>query len=202
MRIQQITNVSSVEAMVNMAKVRALNQNQFIFRHNRADGSVRDVEVFSNKIELEGKDILYAIIHDVTERIRSENQLKKLNVAVEQSPAIVLITDPDGKIEYVNPAFTKVTGYSAEEAIGQNPSILKSGLMSQTVYEELWKTILAGDEWHGELQNKKKNGELYWDQAVISAIRNKEKVITNFVAVKVDITEQKKMFAELNAAKQ
>ena len=202
MRIQQITNVSSVEAMVNMAKVRALNQNQFIFRHNRADGSVRDVEVFSNKIELEGKDILYAIIHDVTERIRSENQLKKLNVAVEQSPAIVLITDPDGKIEYVNPAFTKVTGYSAEEAIGQNPSILKSGLMSQTVYEELWKTILAGDEWHGELQNKKKNGELYWDQAVISAIRNKEKVITNFVAVKVDITEQKKMFAALNAAKQ
>ena len=80
--------------------------------------------------------------------------------------------------------------------------MLKSGLMSQAVYEDLWKTILAGGEWHGELQNKKKNGELYWDKAVISAIRNKENVITNFVAVKVDITEQKKMFAELIAAKQ
>ena len=113
-----------------------------------------------------------------------------------------MITDPEGNIEYVNPAFTLVTGYSTEEATGQNPRILKSGLMPPSVYEELWKTILSGNVWYGELQNKKKNGELYWDQAVISAIRNKKNVITNFVAVKVDITEQKKMFAELIAAKQ
>ena len=202
MHIQQITNVSSDEVMVNMDKIRASKQNQFLFRHRRADGSIREVEVFSNKIELEGKDILYAIIHDVTERILAEHQLHKLSVVVEQSPAIVVITDPDGNIEYVNPMFVEVTGYSAEEAIGQNPRILKSGLMSQTVYEELWKTILSGDVWYGELQNKKKNGELYWDQAVISAIRNKEHVITNFVAVKVDITEQKRTLQELIDAKQ
>jgi len=202
MRIQQITNVSSDEAMVNMDNARTSKQNQFLLRHRRADGSIRDVEVFSNKIELEGKDILYAIIHDVTERILAENQLHKLSVAVEQSPAIVVITDPDGNIEYVNPMFTEVTGYSAEEARGQNPRILKSGLMSQTVYEELWQTILSGGVWVGELQNKKKNGELYWDQAVISAIRNKKNEITNFVAVKVDITVQKKIFAELIAAKE
>ena len=202
MHIQQITNVSSDEVMVNMDKIRASKQNQFLFRHRRADGSIRDVEVFSNKIELEGKDILYAIIHDVTERILAEHQLHKLSVVVEQSPAIVVITDPDGNIEYVNPMFVEVTGYSAEEARGQNPRILKSGLMSKKVYEELWQTILSGGVWSGELQNKKKNGEFYWDQAVISAIRNKENVITNFVAVKVDITEQKKIFAELTAAKE
>ena len=202
MHIQQITNVSSDEVMVNMDKIRASKQNQFLFRHRRADGSIRDVEVFSNKIELEGKDILYAIIHDVTERILAEHQLHKLSVVVEQSPAIVVITDPDGNIKYVNPMFVEVTGYSAEEARGQNPRILKSGLMSKKVYEELWQTILSGGVWSGELQNKKKNGEFYWDQAVISAIRNKENVITNFVAVKVDITEQKKIFAELTAAKE
>ena len=202
MHIQQITNVSSDEVMVNMDKIRASKQNQFLFRHRRADGSIREVEVFSNKIELEGKDILYAIIHDVTERILAEHQLHKLSVVVEQSPAIVVITDPDGNIEYVNPMFVEVTGYSAEEARGQNPRILKSGLMSKKVYEELWQTILSGGVWSGELQNKKKNGEFYWDQAVISAIRNKENVITNFVAVKVDITEQKKIFAELTAAKE
>ena len=166
MHIQQITNVSSDEVMVNMDKIRASKQNQFLFRHRRADGSIREVEVFSNKIELEGKDILYAIIHDVTERILAEHQLHKLSVVVEQSPAIVVITDPDGNIEYVNPMFVEVTGYSAEEARGQNPRILKSGLMSKKVYEELWQTILSGGVWSGELQNKKKNGEFYWDQAV------------------------------------
>jgi PAS domain S-box-containing protein len=138
---------------------------------------------------------------NITERKQAENQLKKLSVAVEQSPAIVVITNPLGDIEYVNPMFTLVTGYSAEEAIGQNPRILKSGLMADSVYEELWKTIITGKLWHGEFYNKKKNGELYWDQAVISAIMNNDGEITNFVAVKLDITEQKKTFDELTAAR-
>ena len=139
---------------------------------------------------------------NITKRKMAENQLKKVSVAVEQSPAIVVITDPDGNIEYVNPMFTQVTGYSAEEAKGENPRIIQSGLMEISVYEELWKTILSGEIWYGELQNKKKNGELYWDQAVISAILNNEGVITNFVAVKLDITEQKRTLNELIAAKQ
>lgn len=156
-----------------------------------------DVSLYSPQ-----KGYVLSMFDDITARKLVEHQLQKLSVAVEQSPAIVVMTDPLGAIEYINPAFTQVTGYTAEEAIGQNPRILKSGLMPQTVYEDLWKTILSGDVWHGELQNKKKNGELYWDQAVISAIRNKENVITNFVAVKVDITEQKKTEHELIDAKQ
>ena len=139
---------------------------------------------------------------NITERKIAENQLKKLSVTVEQSPAIVVITDPLGNIEYVNPMFTRVTGYSAEEAAGQNPRILQSGLMPKAVYEELWTTILSGHVWNGELQNKTKTGELYWDQAVISAIINREGVITNFVAVKLDITEQKRVLNELIDAKQ
>ena len=139
---------------------------------------------------------------NITERKLAENQLHKLNTAIEQSPAIVVITDPEGNIEFVNPMFTLVTGYTVDEVKGKNPRILKSGLMPESLYTELWKTILSGNVWHGELQNKKKNGELYWDQAVISAILNKEGVITNFVAVKLDITEQKSVLTELITAKE
>ena len=150
MRIQQITSASADEVRVNMDKVRTSTQCQFLFRHRRADGSIRDVDVLSNKMELEGKDILYAIIHDVTDRILAYNQLQKLSVAVEQSPTVVVMTDPIGNIEYVNPAFIEHSGYSAEEAIGHNPRILQSGFMLKSVYEELWKTILSGKVWKGE----------------------------------------------------
>ncbi len=197
MRIQQITSASADEVRVNMDKVRTSTQCQFLFRHRRADGSIRDVDVLSNKMELEGKDILYAIIHDVTDRILAYNQLQKLSVAVEQSPTVVVMTDPIGNIEYVNPAFIEHSGYSAEEAIGHNPRILQSGFMLKSVYEELWKTILSGKVWKGELQNRKKNGELFWERAIISSIRNNEGVVTNFIAVKEDITEQKYMVAAL-----
>ena len=112
-----------------------------------------DVSLFSPQ-----KGYVLSMFDDISTRKLAENQLRKLSVAVEQSPAIVVMTDPLGNIEYVNPMFTEVTGYSADEARGQNPRILKSGLMPQSVYEELWRTILSGDVWHGELQNKKKNG--------------------------------------------
>ena len=156
-----------------------------------------DVSLYSPK-----KGYVLSMLDDITERKLAENKLQKLSVAVEQSPAIVVITDTQGNIEYINPTFTKVTGYSAEEARGQNLRILKSGQMPQSVYEELWKKILSGDIWNGELHNKKKNGELYWEQGEISAIRNKENVITNFLGVKVDITEQKRTLQELIDAKQ
>ncbi len=148
------------------------------------------------------KDHFVAVFENITDRKLLENELKKLRVAVEQAPAIVVITDPKGDIEYVNPMFTTSTGYTAEEAIGQNPRILKSGLMPDSVYLDMWQTILSGRIWDGELHNKKKNGELYWDQAVISAIRNEEGVITNFVAVKLEITEQKKLLNDLIKARE
>ena len=142
-------------------------------------------------------DLVHAYGQDVTEHKRAEEQLRKLSRAVEQSPAAVVITDTQGTIEYVNPKFVEVTGYVADEVIGQNPRILKSGEMPSEVYKRMWKAISSGKEWRGEFHNKKKNGELYWELASISAIRNSEGQITHYLAVKEDITERKRLEQEL-----
>ncbi len=131
------------------------------------------------------------------QRSRTEEQLRKLSHAVEQSPSVVVITDTKGTIEYVNPKFTQITGYTSGEAIGENPRILKSGRTPPEVYKEMWETITSGGEWRGEFCNKKKNGELYWEDASISPVRDSKGVITHFVAVKEDITERKQMEEQL-----
>lgn len=137
------------------------------------------------------------VFRDVTRRNKIEKELRELSVAVEQSPACVVITDLKGDIQYVNPKFTQITGYAFAEVIGKNPRILKSGEHPTEFYKNLWDTIVSGKEWRGEFHNKRKNGELYWEWAFISSIRNREGVITNFIAVKEDITEHKKMTEEL-----
>lgn len=129
---------------------------------------------------------------DITERRNVEEQLRKLSSAVEQSPTVVMITDTDGTIEYVNPRFTAVTGYSPEEVIGQKPSLLKSGYTPPSTYEELWETITSGGEWRGEFLNKKKSGELYWEFATILPIKDADGRITHFLGVKEDITARKR----------
>jgi len=128
-------------------------------------------------------------------------ELKKLSEAVEQSPASVVITDKNGTIEYVNPTFSKVTGYSAAEALGQRSSLLKSGRLSESFYKDLWHTISAGSTWVGDFINRKKNGEEFWESASISPIKNEDGEITHFVAVKQDITDRKRMEQELIEAK-
>ncbi|MEE9514876.1 MAG: PAS domain-containing protein [Candidatus Brocadiales bacterium] len=127
------------------------------------------------------------------QRSRTEEQLRKLSHAVEQSPSVVIITDTKGTIEYVNTKFTQITGYTSGEATGKNPRILRSGKTPPEVYKELWETITSGGEWHGEFCDKKKNGELYWEDVSISPVRDSKGVITHFVAVKEDITERKQM---------
>ncbi len=132
----------------------------------------------------------------------AEEKATKLARAVEQSSVSVLITNKEGEIEYVNSFFTELTGYSFEEAKGKTSSILKSGHQSTAFYRQLWGIILSGNDWEGEILNKKKTGELYWEKAVISPIVNSDGVITNFVAIKEDITERKKMVEELIEAKE
>ena len=134
---------------------------------------------------------------DITEHKQAEEELRKLSQAVEQSQVSVVITDTEGRIEYVNPRFTEVTGYTSEEAVGNNPRILKSGEQPPEFYKALWDTITAGKDWRGELRNKKKSGELCWENVSISPIRDAEGVITHFLAVKVDVTEQKKLKEQL-----
>jgi PAS domain S-box-containing protein len=134
---------------------------------------------------------------DVTDRRRAEVQLRQLQHVVEQSPASVVITDLSGRIEYVNPHFTRLTGYTLAEALGQNPRILKTGHTPREVYAELWQTIAAGREWHGEFLNRKKNGELYWEDAHIGPVTDAEGRVTHYVAVKEDITARKQTEEEL-----
>ncbi len=131
------------------------------------------------------------VISDVTAYKETDLRLRQLSTAVEQSPVSIVITDAGGAIEYVNPKFTQLTGYTLEEVRGQNPRVLKSGELPAQVYEELWQTITAGGEWQGELYNRKKNGECYWETASISPLFDATGRITHFVGVKEDITERK-----------
>lgn len=133
------------------------------------------------------------IATDITERRHAESEWRKLSRAVEESPVSVVITDADGNIEYANARFSEVTGYAIDEVIGRNPRILQSGLTPVEVYQSLWQTILGGRQWRGKLQNRKKNGELFWEEIYISAIRDRDGKTTNFVAVKEDITERIKI---------
>ena len=145
---------------------------------------------------------IVAVYDDVTREKQFEEKLKTINKAIEQSPAAVVITDREGNIEYVNPKFTALTGYTLEEVSGKNPRILQSGEMLQDFYQRLWQAILSGKEWRGEFLNRKKNGELYWEDASISPVINEQGRITNFVAVKEDITEKKKLWGQLIDAKE
>jgi PAS domain S-box-containing protein len=138
---------------------------------------------------------------DITERQRNEDALRQLSVAVEQSPVSVVITDLKGNITYVNRRFTECTGYGYEEVIGQNPRLLKAGTTSPEEYRQLWQTITRGEEWRGELCNKKKNGDLYWESVVISPIRTSTGEISHFLAVKEDITERRQAEKELRLTK-
>ncbi|NUM35147.1 MAG: response regulator [Candidatus Brocadiae bacterium] len=133
---------------------------------------------------------------------QSQEKILRLEAIVEQCPSSIVITDPRGNIEYVNPMFTKVTGYAKDEVLGKNPRILKSGETSQEEYKELWKTIHSGKQWYGQFHNKKKSQELYWELASISPIFNAQGKISHFFAIKQDITEFKKIQTDLLYAKQ
>ncbi len=162
------------------------NGKTFLISHTpvRMDGKMRVLEIFS----------------DITERKKIENKIINLSRAVEQSHASMVITDINGTIMYVNPYFTEATGYTWEEAIGQNPRILKSGKQPKRVYKEMWDTIKSGKDWQGEFCNKKKNNELYWERVSVSPIKDGAGKIIRFVAVKEDITNHKRMEDALLAA--
>lgn len=140
----------------------------------------------------QSEDTYLFLFLDITRRKVAEAELVKLSKALEQSPVSVVITDCSGNIEYVNPAFERISGYSREEVYGKNPRILKSGRQSPEYYEHLWKTLAAGHTWHGELCNRSKSGREYWEVVSISPLRDGEGQATHYVAVKEDITKRKK----------
>lgn len=139
---------------------------------------------------------------DITERKRNEAEILKISHAVNQSPIMVIISDRYGNIEYVNPKVTEVTGYRVEELIGKNPRIFKSGYTKDEEYKALWNTISSGKEWSGELYNKKKNGEFYWERTSISSVKDSNGNIVHYISVKEDITAAKEKELELIKAKE
>lgn len=137
----------------------------------------------------------------IIQKKEAEEKLSILSRAVEQNPALIMITTIDGTIEYVNPRFSETTGYSSEEVIGKNPRILKSGNQSAAFYRDLWETVLAGKEWTGEMLNRKKNHHPYWANVRISPMVNESGTITHLVAIMEDITEKRHMIQDLISAK-
>ena len=179
-------------------KKKEFYENEFRMKHKNGE----DVYILSRVIKQfeDNNGKIYRIVgmHINTTSLRkAETQIKKLSTAVEQNPATIVITDTNGKIEYVNPKFTEVTGYSFEEACGNNPKILKSGKTDTKVYTNLWQTISTGNTWRGEFINKKKNGEEFVENIVVSPIFDNNHNIVNYIAIKVDITDRINLEKEL-----
>jgi PAS domain S-box-containing protein len=176
-------------------------QDDIITQHNEFDKEYRIVDVkkgqekwvhglgslkfddYGNLVEM------FGTVQDITERKLAETNSALLTMAIEQASETIVITDTEGTIQYVNPAFEEITGYTAEEAIGQNPRILKSGKQDDSFYERMWNTLLRGDTWRDQIINKKKDGTLFTEEISVSSIRDSEGKTTNYVAVKYDITE-------------
>jgi PAS domain S-box-containing protein len=197
-------DISSIDLLYKdiIKKYSSLKKFEFESKHILSGGKTANVEIVAGDAGIPGKNIYYFTVFDVTEKKQKEQHLKLLSLSVDQSPALIVITDINGNIEYVNLEFTKVTGYSLEDVKGKNPKILQSGKHTKGFYKTLWNSLLNGRDWKGEFCNKKKNQEQYWEKAHISPVFNRDGEITNFIAIKEDITEKKNIVNELVSAKE
>ncbi|MEW6260855.1 MAG: PAS domain S-box protein [Thermodesulfobacteriota bacterium] len=200
LRIQDLNTLPEDEVRKRMEEVRNRRQAYFEFQHRRADGSIRDVQVFSSRIDVKGKAYLHSIVADITERKQLEAERERLMTAIQQLGEIIIITDTAGRILFVNQAFETVTGFSREEALGQTPRILKSGVQDETFYKQLWETITHGRRWQGRIVNRKKDGTLYTEAATITPVKTLSGKTTHYVAVKRDISEHLELEAKFQQA--
>ncbi len=202
MEISQI-NTMEQDKIIEMLKVVVQQKNfQYEFIQKKFDGSVCPVEVYGSSIVCKGISQIYIVIIDISERKKAIEEISLFSRIIEQINHTVVITNPDAEIQYVNPSFVKVSGYTFDEAKGQNPRLLKSGELGEAFYAQMWEELTAGKIWHGELLNKKKDGVLYWEKAHITPILDFKNTITHYVAIKEDITATKKLNEELTLSKE
>lgn len=180
-----------VEVQHNIRRAMEEGPQTFEWQARKKSGEYFWVEVSLRSSQIGGHNRVISALRDITERRKTEAQLRQLSLAMEQCPVMIVITDATGRIEYVNPKFTEVTGYTFHEVHGQNPRILKSGHTPKEFYRHLWQTITAGQTWRGEMLNRKKNGETFWESASISPITDHAGKITGYSGVKDDITRDK-----------
>lgn len=186
-----VLNVFSTEEVIEqMRSATKEGKANFETKHKLKNGEVRQVSVFVGPLFLKDKQLLYTIVFDLTEQKKAQQELRILTSAIQSSASSIFITDLQGTIEYVNPRFTEVTGYTRDEVIGQNPSILKTEHTSPKTHQSLWNTIQSGKQWRGELYNRTKCGNCYWSLTTVSPIQDDCGQITNFVAVSEDITDR------------
>ncbi|MRT93532.1 PAS domain S-box protein [Ancylomarina sp. 16SWW S1-10-2] len=171
-------------------------------KHKLSNGKIVDVEVFSGEIILNGKSLIYSIINDISHRKKAEYEIHRLNSAIDQSLSPIAQIDLNGKIIYANPGYCNTSGYTHQELIGQPTSIHKSGITPLKAYKNLWDTISSGKVWKDEITNKKKNGELYVEEVVITPVYNKERELLSYIKVSRDITDDLKIKNELIKAKE
>ncbi|OIO68958.1 MAG: PAS domain S-box protein [Zetaproteobacteria bacterium CG1_02_53_45] len=165
-------------------------QEIFSFEHRLADGDVRTVEAHISTVSDRGRNLFFSIIHDITERKRVETELRIVTAAFESQESMV-ITDVNGVILKVNRAFTRTTGYTPDEVVGQTPSLLKSGRHDADFYRDMWETLNSTGKWQGEIWDRRKNGEIYPKWLTITAVKGDDGVITHYVGLHLDITERK-----------
>lgn len=191
MNISQINPKPLGETLIDLKMAFSGERDYYKTTHKISTGEIRFVGIYTGKIKLHNRSLLLEMIHDSTNQMKTEENLQSLSMAVEQSPVSIVVTDITGKIEYVNPKFTEVTGYTRDEALGKDPRILKTGEGGRQEIRELWQTVLSGETWTGEFCNRKKNGDIYWESASISPVFNENGKIVHIVAVKEDITEKR-----------
>ncbi len=193
LKIFDLNLYSEPDTRSAMKRARRREQTVFEFQHVLANGQVRDVQVFCGPVRVGEQQLLYSIVTDITVRKEAEAERNRLMAAIEQADETIIITDSAGVIQYVNPSFERVTGFSRAEVIGRNPRILKSDRQSPEFYQQLWSTITAGETWRGRMVNRRKDGALYTEYAVISPLFDAVKRITGFVAAMRDITQELRM---------
>jgi diguanylate cyclase (GGDEF)-like protein/PAS domain S-box-containing protein len=177
------------------AELAAGRSSRFEATHRDADGGLQYVDFQLKPILDETGKLTLALAEgsNITDRKRAEAELRQFQRAVEQSPVSIIITDIGARIEYVNPKFTEITGYTRAEVLGQNPRLLKSGVTPAATYDELWDTLSRGESWSGELCNRRKNGEVFWEMARILPITDAAGKATHYLAVKEDISERRQV---------
>lgn len=189
---------SDEKASEMMRRAYAGSSLRFEWMHQRANGEVFPVDVLLTAVtDSEGGQFLHTTWRDMTNQKRTEMALGRLSTVIEQLPEAIVLTDVDGVIEYVNPAFESLTGYARHEAVGRTPRILKSSQHGAAFYSQLWKTMLAGDSWEGRLVNKRKDGSIYTAEASISPVRDQEGTVSGYASISRDISQELVMEEQL-----
>lgn len=200
MNIRQINRSASDVLENSIKKTMAEHDAHFEFHHQLADGSIRDVEVFSSRVRWKDRDFLHSIVHDITDRKHVADELERLRAAIEQTSDGVVVGSVDGTILFVNPSFEVLAEMDHSELIGKNVSVLKNGLHDERIFGDIWATISGGNRWKGRFSYKKEDGSPCFVEATVSPVRDAADKIVNYVSVERDVTDHVNLSEQLQRA--